>query len=191
MSYSALYSLLPSLFDLFDHIPSNKIWNSIMKYCWKECLDCFRKDSQPLVFKRIFIKEYLEEDEKDETTTKYAFGILDGYIWKTKFEEKKYFNKLNEKYPKLKSTSNELNNEYESWETYLGSDESNDANVKIIDDFDIKMYDLNIHLLSPDMDTIHGLFKNAIESTNNFKENIEEENDLIKWKAEIDDEKIK
>src|ERR1051325_6010483 len=74
MNYSALYSLLPSLFDLFDHIPSNKIWNSIMKYCWKECLDCFRKDSQPLVFKRIFIKEYLE---KDETTTKYAFGILD------------------------------------------------------------------------------------------------------------------
>src|SRR2546423_877308 len=81
MNYSALYSLLPSFFDLFDYTKSNGIWISAMKYCWKECLDRLKKDKEgnqlPMEYqeedkiKKFFetlpdniqIKECLEQDE--------------------------------------------------------------------------------------------------------------------------------
>ena len=46
MNHSDLYSLLPSLFDLFDYIPNNGIWNFVMEYCWKECLDRLKENDQ-------------------------------------------------------------------------------------------------------------------------------------------------
>src|SRR4051794_7445516 len=95
MKYSALYSLLPSLFDLIDHIPNSGIWKFVIKYCWKEFLDRLKKDYQlpteyqigslPKLPNNIQIKECLEMDT--QTTTKYAIGTLDGYLWKFKFEE--------------------------------------------------------------------------------------------------------
>ena len=131
MNHSDLYPLLPSLFDLFA---CDGIWNSIIEDCWKECLEQLKKDGRSPTLKRIFIKEWSE----DQTITKYAFGILDdGYVWKTKFEEKKYFDELSKENPELNvknwNTSGELNNEVESWDSYLGPDKLNSENDKFID----------------------------------------------------------
>src|SRR5687767_3467203 len=48
---------------------SNEIWNSIIKYCWKKCLEESQKELQ--------VKNLLLFD-------KHIFGILDGFIWKIK-----------------------------------------------------------------------------------------------------------
>ncbi|PKY18723.1 hypothetical protein RhiirB3_492247 [Rhizophagus irregularis] len=74
VKYSEL--LLPSLPSLLPLL-SSKTQNSIMEYCWKECLD------------RLGLKdEHLQTLPSNvQTTDKYAFGILDGNVWKIKLEE--------------------------------------------------------------------------------------------------------
>src|SRR3954470_10242975 len=109
MNYSALYTLLPSLLELFDYIPNKGIWNSAMRNCWKGCLTHLKTNDQlPEEYREedkikkivgtlpynIQIRECLEKGKK--TTTKYAFGVLDGYVWKLKFEEKMHFSNQNE-----------------------------------------------------------------------------------------------
>ncbi|RGB39332.1 hypothetical protein C1646_754650 [Rhizophagus diaphanus] len=66
-------SSLPSLFPLL----SSKTQDSIIKVCWKECLNRLRlKD-----------KNLQNLPSNVQTTDKYAFGILDGNVWKIKLEE--------------------------------------------------------------------------------------------------------
>src|SRR4051794_10917686 len=221
MNHSALYPLLPTLFDLFNHIPSSGIWNSVIKYCWKECLYRLKMDDRMMegqieyssVLPNIIqIKEYLK---KDTTKYKCAFGILDGYVWKFKFEgklKKVNFSKSEENSKlSIKNWSVYGENEIiESWNAYLGFDEVNYEIDKIFDEnemfesqnicfdsdtvIDDKRGDfdkyLNLHLFNPDMNTIHELFQNAMANaiTSNFDGKAELYNDLIKWEAEIDNE---
>ena len=149
MEDSDLYSLLPSLFDLFDYEPDSGFLDSIMEKSWQECLNSLEKSNQLLIESdqtrgKIQIEECWEKDNK--TKAKYTFRTLGEYVWKFKFEEKL-------------------------------SDELNNKNDKIIDDFDKKMHDLNLHLFSPyiDMDIMHELFQkaitNAIANTKNININ--------------------
>ncbi|CAB4429415.1 unnamed protein product [Rhizophagus irregularis] len=73
VKYSKLLPSLPSLLSLL----SSKTLNPIMEYCWKECLN------------RLGLKnENLQNFPSSiQTTDKYAFGILDGDVWKVKLEE--------------------------------------------------------------------------------------------------------
>src|SRR4051794_34118294 len=82
MKNSCLHPLLPSLSSLFNYTTNSGIWNSMMKNCWKD-LDRLKKNDQLLI-------EYQTENLPilSQTTAKYAYGILDGYVWKVKFEEK-------------------------------------------------------------------------------------------------------
>src|SRR5688572_17466011 len=77
-----LYPLLPSLFDLFDYIPSGGIWDSIIKYHWKECLDYLENNSE------LPAESLPTVPNNIQVINKYAFGILDEYVWKIKFENK-------------------------------------------------------------------------------------------------------
>src|SRR5947209_7904398 len=83
MNHSCLYFLLPSLFDLFDHSDI-----SIMKYSWEECLEILKESNQlPKEIKKISetLPRIIQIKENDGA--KYAYGILDGYVWKFEFEK--------------------------------------------------------------------------------------------------------
>ncbi|EXX53259.1 hypothetical protein RirG_245710 [Rhizophagus irregularis DAOM 197198w] len=105
MKHPGLNPLLLSLFSLFDDVSSSEIWNSIMEDFWKEFLKQLKENNKlPNEYngKKLPILPILFD-----YTTKYAFGILDGFIWKIKFKFDKRFS--------LKH-SNELNGENdESW----------------------------------------------------------------------------
>ncbi|PKC75174.1 hypothetical protein RhiirA1_528989 [Rhizophagus irregularis] len=68
-----LLPLLPSLFPLL----SSNTQDSIIKHCWEECLNRLRLKGK--------ILQNLPSSV--QTTDKYAFGILDGDVWKIKLEE--------------------------------------------------------------------------------------------------------
>src|SRR5688572_18951099 len=86
MNYSALYPLLPSLFDLFDYIPSSGTWDSVMRYYWKEFLDHYQSPMEYQTgLNNIQIKKCSETNDlippntpnNTQTTTKhtkYVFG---------------------------------------------------------------------------------------------------------------------
>src|SRR3954452_18139062 len=69
--------LLPLLYD-----------STIMKHYWNGFLDCLKDKGQ---LSKEYQTESLQKTESlpdiIQTTTKYTFGILDGHIWKFKFEE--------------------------------------------------------------------------------------------------------
>ena len=54
------------------------IQNSVMKHCWKECLDRLNNNDQ---------SQKVQDESLSILTTEYAFGIIDGYIWKINLEE--------------------------------------------------------------------------------------------------------
>src|SRR4051812_24457613 len=207
MNHSDLYSLLPSLFDLFDYIPSSGIWNIVMKHCWNKCFGHLKESKEnpqdyqienlPTNLYNIRIKECLNTTQ---TATKFAFGILGGYVWKFKFEEKldtSNFNKLSKEYYSRLNTKNCISSDkHEIIDTNennldndLDSDELNSKN----DEMNKKAYDLNLHLFSSDMGIIHELFQNAIKNATdyNFKEKVSLNNGSIRWQVDIDDEKLK
>ncbi|GET62241.1 hypothetical protein GLOIN_2v1874127 [Rhizophagus irregularis DAOM 181602=DAOM 197198] len=68
-----LLPLLPSLFPLL----SSNTQDSIIKHCWEECLNRLRLKG----------KNLQNLPSSVQTTDKYAFGILDGDVWKIKLEE--------------------------------------------------------------------------------------------------------
>src|ERR1051325_1316806 len=78
MNHPGLYPLLPSLSPLFK------------EYCWKECLDRLKGNVQ------LQTDSLLVHPNTIQTTTKYVFGVLDGYVWKIKFEEKMKFSNSDE-----------------------------------------------------------------------------------------------
>ncbi|PKY61375.1 hypothetical protein RhiirA4_486264, partial [Rhizophagus irregularis] len=73
MKYSDLLLSLPSLFPLL----SSETQNFIMEYCWKECLNSLG----------LKVENLQTLPSSVQTTSKYAFGILDGIVWKIKLEE--------------------------------------------------------------------------------------------------------
>ncbi|GBC27656.2 hypothetical protein GLOIN_2v1874143 [Rhizophagus irregularis DAOM 181602=DAOM 197198] len=179
---SGLCSLLPSFSSLFDYTTSNGIWDSVMKSCWKKCLSRLKKDKEDNQLpNNIQIKECL--------ATQYAFGILDGHVWKFKFEEK-----VEENFDEL-LLSNENSN--------VPITENLDENDKIIhnecDDskkIDKKTYEhLNLHLFNPYMGAIHELFQ-AVKydkeiDADNKEIDTEDKKNTIKWKIKINDEEMK
>jgi hypothetical protein len=78
--YTGLYPLLLPLLSI-----SNRVWNDIMKYSWKKCLD-----SSPM--------EYQSENSENlpnniQIVTNYAFGILNNSVWKIKLNMELPFDK--------------------------------------------------------------------------------------------------
>jgi hypothetical protein len=157
------------LLQLFDRIPNKGIWNSIMDYCWKESLDRLNTENQL--------------PNNIQTTNQYAFGILDGNVWKIKVEN------VISKIDSPLQISDEI---FENWYDY-----HSDNNFNIRKDFE----HLNVHLLSPYMDTIRALFKDT--SLNSYMNTIRElfkdtslnyvqkhELELKQWKIKIYNDKI-
>ncbi|PKY39136.1 hypothetical protein RhiirA4_452289 [Rhizophagus irregularis] len=143
--------LIPLLFPLLND-------NTIMEHYWNECLGWLRDKGQ-------LSNEYQTESLSDiiRTTTKYVFGILDGHIWKVKFEE--ILSKMN-------LTFENTDENIENW--YFDND------FKISNEIH-KTYDhLNIHLIKPSMDTIYALFQKVKPHSKNKKE-LESSQNLIKW----------
>uniref|UniRef100_U9SXG5 Ion transport domain-containing protein n=1 Tax=Rhizophagus irregularis (strain DAOM 181602 / DAOM 197198 / MUCL 43194) TaxID=747089 RepID=U9SXG5_RHIID len=156
--------LIPLLLPLLND-------STIMEHYWNECLDWLRGKGQ-------LSNEYQTESLSDiiRTTTKYVFGILDGHIWKIKFEE--ILSKMN-------LTFENTDENIENW--YFDND------FKISNEIH-KTYDhLNIHLIKPSMgmDTIYALFQKVKPHSKNKKE-LESSQNLIKWEiSTIDTYKIR
>ncbi|PKK78592.1 hypothetical protein RhiirC2_770074 [Rhizophagus irregularis] len=167
-----LYTLLlPDELIHDDVLSSNRMWNSIMEYCWKECLNHLEKHYQ------------LQKKHQPESSTipqfifdiktKYTFGILDGYVWKIKLEER--ISKMNE-------NNNKLNNEIIVKGLDSEDSSSDDEADKIIDSDmytsnveNKEIYNfLNIYLFNPYMNTIIASFQEFSEinelSTKNTKQ---------------------
>ncbi|GBC03030.1 hypothetical protein RclHR1_04950002 [Rhizophagus clarus] len=153
-----LYTLLfPDELIHDDVLLSNRIWYSIIEYGWKECLNHLKMHHQ------------LQEYQPDSLTfppfifdikTKCAFGILNGYIWKVKLEEK-----ISKMYLSFEN-HNELSNEIIIKGLDSEESSSDDESDKIIDS---NMYSsaknkelykcLNIYLFNPYVDTINAIFQ--------------------------------
>ncbi|GET00349.1 hypothetical protein GLOIN_2v1874127 [Rhizophagus clarus] len=99
-----------------------------------------------------------------QTTDEYAFGMLDGFVWKIKLEENISKIKF------LLQNSNE--------KVIENSKYNYDNNFKI----DKGTYEhLNIYLFNPYVDKMHELFQKVSESENEYKKKIEQKNkDLMK-----------
>ncbi|RGB38763.1 hypothetical protein C1646_805680 [Rhizophagus diaphanus] len=163
-----------------DTLLNNRIWNFIMKYCWKNS-----QLPKELQTENLPILSLL--------TNKHIFGILDGYIWKIKLEER------SSKMSFLYENSDELSNEPDKIINSLNSDELNNVNGIITEDSEIsdadkiierinvylnsngcndnkEMYeDLNTHLFNAYTDTIRKWLKS--------KPNNQMENLTVKWKV--------
>ncbi|GBB86746.1 hypothetical protein RclHR1_13150002 [Rhizophagus clarus] len=144
--------LFPLLFPLSDNISSSKFW--------EKCLSHLRQSDQ--LPKKLF-------QDNIQITNKYAFGILDGNIWKIDLE-------------KIKSNMNTL---------YKNSDELNNSNSdEIIKNwyFDNETFEtddrLSIILSNPysHMDIIHALFQEVL-SDYEYKEELEVIQNLIRWRV--------
>ncbi|GBB86178.1 hypothetical protein RclHR1_12620005 [Rhizophagus clarus] len=138
--------------------------STIMENYWNEFINRLKEKGQ-------LSKEYQTEgfSYNIRTTIEYAFGILNGNIWKIKLEEI---------LAKMDLTYEIPDETIENW--YFDDD------LKIN-----KTYDhLNILLLNPYpyINTIHALFQKVTE----HKNELEESQNLIKWKINIENgDKIK
>ncbi|UZO17316.1 uncharacterized protein OCT59_008674 [Rhizophagus irregularis] len=131
VDYTFLYLLLLPLL-------SNEIRDLTMKYCWKEYTDHLQKNDlsqNENQSKNLPIHPFLFD-------IKYAFGILNGYVWQFKLEETIL---------KMNSSLNESNNEII---------ESLDYDSKKINK---ESYEhINIHLFDSYMGSIHESFKEIV-----------------------------
>ncbi|CAB4423671.1 unnamed protein product [Rhizophagus irregularis] len=153
------------LLSLFDYILSCKIWNSITEHCWKECLDRLTKNFQlPKEYQNKILPVPLNNIK---AASKYIFGILDGYVWKIKLDEK--ISKIN-----FLFENSELNNK---------SDEIIESNKKT------NKETLNVHFLNSYKDMIHTLFQKGISYINSVISEKELIQDLVTWNIETSDGK--
>ncbi|GBC41655.2 hypothetical protein GLOIN_2v1874127 [Rhizophagus irregularis DAOM 181602=DAOM 197198] len=153
------------LLSLFDYIPSCKIWNSITEHCWKECLDRLTKNFQlPKEYQNKILPIPLNNIK---AASKYIFGILDGYVWKIKLDEK--ISKIN-----FLFENSELNNK---------SDEIIESNKKT------NKETLNVHFLNSYKDMIHTLFQKGISYINSVISKKELIQDLVTWNIKTSDGK--
>ncbi|PKY43919.1 hypothetical protein RhiirA4_442840 [Rhizophagus irregularis] len=136
--------LLPSL---FYYKPDKEI-----KYCWNN------------KYKNIDKPTDGPTDESTDDQTKFVFGIRNGRVWKSKFDEK------------ISNTNFSSEN----------SDELNKENNKIVECDEY----LNVHSFNLYMDTVYTLFQKAIDD-NSARDSTELAGNLIKWDICIENGKIK
>ncbi|PKY47712.1 hypothetical protein RhiirA4_544150, partial [Rhizophagus irregularis] len=150
MNHTGLF-LLPSL---FYYTPDKKI-----KYCWNNNY----KNNINLFYRTLFDKPTYESTDDQ---TKFVFGILNGRVWKSKFDEKM-------------SETNFLSE---------NSDELNKENNKIVECDEY----LNVHLFSLYMNTVSALFEKATTNVDDSdKESTELTGNLIKWDIRVGYSEIK
>ncbi|PKC02123.1 hypothetical protein RhiirA5_425705, partial [Rhizophagus irregularis] len=148
MNHTGLF-LLPSL---FYYTPDEGIWNSI-EYCWNN------------KYKNIFNETF--------KPTKFVFGILNGRVWKSKFDEKMPKTNFSSEY------SDELNKENNKIIEYNDNDK---INKETYEHSNINLY----------KDTVSTLFQKAIiNDSNSKKELTESDENLIKWDIRVYNGKIK
>ncbi|PKY52182.1 hypothetical protein RhiirA4_469660 [Rhizophagus irregularis] len=164
-----------SLYNILKHIDLTKIWNSIMKYYWKVCINHLNHLSNK------YQSEILPNNI--QITNKYAYGILNKSFLKIKIEEKLSL----EDYDKLSDENDK--NIIECWNIYLNSDGRDDTE-KIKDTFK----HLKILLFNPYKDTLRALFREVkkVVFLNGYTSKYEDEliHNNIKWKIRINDAKI-
>ncbi|PKK55566.1 hypothetical protein RhiirC2_802056, partial [Rhizophagus irregularis] len=147
MNHTGLF-LLPSL---FYYTPDKGIRNSI-KYCWS---NKYKNRFNQTLFDKPINKL---TDEQTDKQTKFAFGILNRRVWKSRLMSKTSF-------------------------LYENSDELNKGNNKIVEcnDDNKKTYKhLNVHSFNLYMDTVSALFQK------DEKESTESTENLIKWDIRVD-----
>ncbi|RGB32851.1 hypothetical protein C1646_743692 [Rhizophagus diaphanus] len=139
--------LCPLLFPLFSNIPSSGFWDSIMENCREKCLDHLKQYDQ-------LPKKYFNLPNSIRAASKYAYGILDGNVFKIDLE------KLISNVNSLLKNSDELNNsESNDIVGYWYFDNDFKINKKTYETYET----LNVHLLSSYiMDTVHALFQEVI-----------------------------
>jgi hypothetical protein len=172
VSYTSIFpSLFPLLFPLFSNIPSSGFWDIIMKD--SKSLRNLKHEQLP--------KELLPNNIR--VLSKYAFGILDGDVWRIDLE------KVKSNIDSLFKSSDELNNSNfdeisENWYEYFGNRFKDKKET----------YDhLIILLLNPYKETINELFKDPVnefrdkqgQATGNNKNNKFGNRQGI-WKYDID-----
>ncbi|CAB4477135.1 unnamed protein product [Rhizophagus irregularis] len=81
LKHTNLHSLLLSTLDYVSFKVLPGIWNSMIEHCWKKCIDRLKKNNQ-------LPKEYQPQSipYKIQTTDEYAYGFLDGCVWKFKLD---------------------------------------------------------------------------------------------------------
>jgi hypothetical protein len=149
--------LFPLLLPLLNNISSRRFWNSIIMEDFRvKCIGHSRQYEQ-------LPREFLLN--KIQATSKFAFGILNGSVWRIDLEKM------------LSNNSDELNNYndeiIEGWSGYLNLDIGK------------KTYEhlFYIHLCNPFMDTINAIFQRYL-----FRSVVREQNlirNLIKWEIKI------
>ncbi|GET04866.1 hypothetical protein GLOIN_2v1874127 [Rhizophagus clarus] len=148
--FMCLAGLIPYL------LPTNGEIQNFMEYCWKECLDRLKVNGNlPGKYQTGGLSTLSYEDVLRITDVKYAFLILDGYVWKIKLEEELDFS--------LKNSGNTKINK-ETYDMYKC---------------------LNIHLFNPYMDTIRTLFQEVLSHTVSEKNKLELAQNSIKWEIEV------
>jgi hypothetical protein len=140
MKHPGLLPSLPSLLPLL----SNKTRNSIMENCWEGCLSHLGLRNENLQILPNNIK----------TTDKYAFGILDGYVWKIKLEED--LSKINLPFQNFEDVNENF---------YYHFDNNFRSNKETCECLDINLF-------NPHMDKIHELFQKVSDSRNKYKQKL-------------------
>ncbi|PKK59540.1 hypothetical protein RhiirC2_857300 [Rhizophagus irregularis] len=130
-----------------------------------ECLDRLTKNFQlPKEYQNKILPIPLNNIK---AASKYIFGILDGYVWKIKLDEK--ISKIN-----FLFKNSELNNK---------SDEIIESNKKT------NKETLNVHFLNSYKDMIHTLFQKGILDINSVISKKELIQDLVTWNIKTSDGK--
>ncbi|UZO06889.1 uncharacterized protein OCT59_027194 [Rhizophagus irregularis] len=140
MYHTGLF-LLPSLFYFTS--------DEEIKYCWNNKYENMFNQIKPT-------------DESTDDQTKFVFGIQNGRVWKSKFDEK------------MSKTNFSSGN----------SDELNKEHNKIVECDEY----LNVHSFNLYMDTVSTLFQKV---TTDEKELTESTENLIKWNISVDNGQIK
>jgi hypothetical protein len=158
------------LSNLLIPLINNEICNLIMKNYWEKCLDRLKRNGNKLS------DEYQAKNLSDllpyniQIIGEYAYGILDGYVWKIKLEEN---------IPKMDFTSENSDEIIDNWYEYFN-------NFKTKKKMHIICYEtyehLTIHLFNPYMN-----IKYENISVEKFKGNDLEfpPQNSIKWKIKI------
>ncbi|PKY50525.1 hypothetical protein RhiirA4_467049, partial [Rhizophagus irregularis] len=134
-----------------------------IKYCWN--------NEYKNRFNRTLFDEPTDRptdkptDESTDDQTKFVFGILNGRVWKSKFDEK------------ISKTNFSSEN----------SDELNKENNKIVESNDVDKH-LNVHSFNLYMDTVSTLFQKV--TTDEYKKSTELTGNLIKWDVCVYNDKI-
>ncbi|GBB85490.1 hypothetical protein RclHR1_01200004 [Rhizophagus clarus] len=150
-----LLPLFPSLFPLSSNVLNSKFWNSVIENCKEKYLSHSEQTNQ---IQEMFLSNNIR------VTSKFAFEILDGDVWKIDLGE--VLSNINS----LFNTSDELNN---------GNHDEIIENLHIDNDNQLTIGTFN--LSSHDMDIIHKLFEVKDDEEVKKDEKLKLTQNLIKW----------